>query len=238
MAMSSSGSLREQLCQIEQSLGVCHVADVQVWPNIGRPADLRSRNQSVRSALAGSGRRPPMTPGTATSRGGGFNGHTEVVHQPQPPPSRTAQGSPDALRSAGDTMPSPFGEQDRKLDMAVAQVMEGKQLFFGESDVEVAGLPKVVALGERDSKAATLMHCAPRLPQQLADIRMQLRELAQNCDNLQAMVEEQDSESQIESVEAEHASAMGQAARLLEALGASTTVPGTASHVAWRPPGA
>ncbi|CAJ1460411.1 unnamed protein product, partial [Effrenium voratum] len=102
-----------------------------------------------------------------------------------------------------------------KLDAAVDQMIKGsvRRLTYGEKvELGPAGPPK--------DQGASLMKAAPRLPLQLAEIRQQLRQLTLDCDRLQALagdIPEEEAEP-LESVEAEHASAISSASRLLDAL--------------------
>jgi len=45
-------SLGDKLSQIQQSLGICHVAEVQVWPGCGRGGDTRAEYNRARAAVA------------------------------------------------------------------------------------------------------------------------------------------------------------------------------------------
>eukprot|EP00931_Biecheleriopsis_adriatica_P122436 TRINITY_DN97429_c0_g1_i1.p1 TRINITY_DN97429_c0_g1~~TRINITY_DN97429_c0_g1_i1.p1 ORF type:complete len:273 (-),score=42.58 TRINITY_DN97429_c0_g1_i1:64-843(-) len=248
----SGSSLREQLCQIEQSLGVCHVAEVQVWPNGSKPVDLRPKTPvPSRSAATGSARRPPPPPAPSKVVGGSPG----AVHQPQPPkkaaPVATAsagattqrlQSLPDLPSLPDDAAVNSTSELDekllQKLDTAVDRILVEGSASAGAK--QIAPLPRVLPKGVIElgpaspnppkMQGVSLFQAAPRLPHQLAEIRQQLRLLTSNCDKLQALAAQAkcfghngSEPPPLESVEAEHASTMSQASRLLEMLG--TPVP-------------
>eukprot|EP00933_Yihiella_yeosuensis_P005358 TRINITY_DN109862_c0_g1_i1.p1 TRINITY_DN109862_c0_g1~~TRINITY_DN109862_c0_g1_i1.p1 ORF type:complete len:274 (+),score=49.99 TRINITY_DN109862_c0_g1_i1:62-883(+) len=243
-----SDNLREQLCQIEQSQGVCHMAELQSWPSQipTRPSDRRRAadqrpKTSVFSALVGSTKRPPQVPkqendSTSTSKGYASS-KVAGVYQPNPPKTKAVANkriSPekrgtDVCASSTGSPAVPNELDSILLDTAVDQLMAGKRLSFSNFDEENAAVPKVVPLGDADVSAGAL-HCAPRLPQQLADVRQQLRLLTANCDKLQqglAMQQRADENRDayeavpLQTVESAHAAAMRQATRLLEAMGAT-----------------
>ncbi|CAE7231688.1 hypothetical protein AK812_SmicGene23509 [Symbiodinium microadriaticum] len=233
-------SLREQLCQIEQSLGVCHIAEVQAWPRPRRPHDGFNEVVQSGSALLGSQQRlsPPKDPtsrSTERSRGESGRqaaGRTNAVHQPLPPKQAVASKLisvpcvPQTASPATERHSSEETDLDSdlvmKLDEAVDKLIRGsvRRLAFGTESPEKS---RVVELGPTSApkeQGASLLKAAPRLPQQLAEIRKQLRQLSEDCDRMQALATEGPSfeEEPLESVEAEHASTMSQANQLLEAV--------------------
>mmetsp|Transcript_81467 Transcript_81467/g.247164 ORF Transcript_81467/g.247164 Transcript_81467/m.247164 type:complete len:152 (-) Transcript_81467:22-477(-) len=118
----------------------------------------------------------------------------------------------------------------RRLDAAVAQLFDGPlpRRRLEESpaaDADVEGLPRVIALGPPRPPAISMV-CG-RLPQQLADLRLQLRQLGAYCDSLQATAASArehggpaEAAASLESLELAHATAMGQARELLGGLNA------------------
>ncbi|CAE7352407.1 unnamed protein product, partial [Symbiodinium sp. CCMP2592] len=157
-------SLREQLCQIEQSLGVCHVAEVQAWPRPRRQQD--GFNEVVRSgsALLGSQQRlsPPKDPtsrSTERSRGESGRqaaGRANAVHQPVPPKQAMASklvsvpcvpqtGSPATARHSSEETDLD-SDLVMKLDEAVDKLIRGsvRRLAFGTESPEKS---RVVELG-------------------------------------------------------------------------------------------
>lgn len=146
---------------------------------------------------------------------------------------------PSADKTQGFEEDSDFMKQ---LDVAVSQAVEGRHL----EDVAPLQVEEcnVVELGPacppKDTQATApappaaaaalpappLLGVAPRLPKQLAEIRQQLRMLTANCDKLQVLTSQMNAgpgglacAPPLESLEAEHASTMGHASRLLEAPG-------------------
>eukprot|EP00930_Biecheleria_cincta_P082348 TRINITY_DN72100_c0_g1_i1.p1 TRINITY_DN72100_c0_g1~~TRINITY_DN72100_c0_g1_i1.p1 ORF type:complete len:375 (+),score=98.51 TRINITY_DN72100_c0_g1_i1:35-1126(+) len=125
----------------------------------------------------------------------------------------------------------------QQLDLAVSRAVEDGHLRdIAPLPVEDVGLNKVVELGPacppKDAQATPapavpappLLGAAPRLPKQLAEIRQQLQMLTANCDKLQALTSKMNGcptvgvyMPPLEHLEAEHASTMGRASRLLEA---------------------
>ncbi|CAE7766841.1 unnamed protein product, partial [Symbiodinium pilosum] len=218
MGSPGGGSLREQLCQIEQSLGVCHVAEVQAWPRPRRPpAVVRSG-----SALAGSQRR--LSPPKRSAVGSPVHGAGErpastcpaLIHQPDPPQQAMTSKLASVPRVPETEYPSSARQSEEtdldcdlilKLDEAVDKMIRGsvRRLAFG-TDTAEHGL--VVELGPASApkeQGASVLQAAPRLPQQLAEIRQQLRQLSADCDRLQALAAPapgRGQEEPLESVEA------------------------------------
>lgn len=231
--------LREQLCQIEQSLGVCHVAEVTPWPDIRmRPEavhhtedfgvrspagliPLAPRKQSpFRVADPSHGTRPPGFSLQSQTSASAMLART-MVHQPQPP-RRLGNGLARSSRvPRQDARDNSFS-----LDEAVALRLEDavSQLVDDVIYHPPAGFENVVSLGSPQAAAA----CG-RLPQQLADMRFNLRKLGSYCDSMQSMTTNNvaahgrswagQDEPTHENMEIEHASVMDQARLLLERVG-------------------
>ena len=93
---------------------------------------------------------------------------------------------------------------------------------------------RVVELGPASApkeQGASVLKAAPRLPQQLAEVRKQLRQLSADCDRLEALTEAPLNplpEDLLESVEAAHASTMSQASQVLEAISSPVSDAGPA----------
>lgn len=197
-AMASDDSLRDQLCQIEQSLGVCHVAEVQEWQKVNPKKD--SVEIPMGSALVGSFRRPKESPEPFGPK---------VLKEP---PMQIGESH------LGVAPPPLDGDLMTKLDAAVDQLIKGSVRRFTNPE-------SIIELGPADgdrasggSGSGSVLKVAPRLPQQLAEIRQQLRQLSADCDRLQALSNEAEEDEAIENVEAEHANTMCQANQLLDAL--------------------
>ena len=231
-AMTSDDSVRDQLCQIEQSLGVCHVAEVQAWQKVKdteKPAEIPMPD----SALAGSlirkdsdriQPRQPLQPNSVRSPER-FGPQPQMLQVPAPglpgppgPPGPAplgASGRPGAEREShlGVAPPPLDAGLMTKLDAAVDQLIKGSVRRFTEI-IELG--PATTATGT--GVAGAVLKVAPRLPQQLAEIRQQLRQLSADCDRLQALAHEDGNDDAIENMEAEHANTMCQANQLLDAL--------------------
>ncbi|CAK9068081.1 unnamed protein product [Durusdinium trenchii] len=116
-----------------------------------------------------------------------------------------------------------------KLNAAVDQLLQGAPWSAGRTSD-----PTVIELGPANppkmEQAASFARLAPRLPQQLAELRRQLRALSADCDRLTGALTEGESsvvsarveDEAIEQVEAIHASAMSRARVLLEELSERT----------------
>mmetsp|Transcript_43356 Transcript_43356/g.94208 ORF Transcript_43356/g.94208 Transcript_43356/m.94208 type:complete len:166 (-) Transcript_43356:15-512(-) len=101
-----------------------------------------------------------------------------------------------------------------KLDAAVDQLIKGSVRRF----TEVIELGPATGATGTTGVAGAVLKVAPRLPQQLAEIRQQLRQLSADCDRLQALAQEDGNDDAIENMEAEHANTMCQANQLLDTL--------------------
>lgn len=199
--MASDDSLRDQLCQIEQSLGVCHVAEVQAWPGKEAVKDTGKAlpaNPMPGSALTGSLIRNSRNRNSPEHPEGQFGPHTQLQQ---------------VESHLGTAPPAPVDGLMTKLDAAVDQLIKGSVRRF-------TGDGTVIELGPSTPALPPPLSIAPRLPQQLAEIRQQLRQLSVDCDRLQALGKDEDENEAIENVEAEHANAMSQASQLLDALNA------------------
>lgn len=198
-------SLRDQLCQIEQSLGVCHVAEVQAWPG-----------KEVKEVKDTSVKAIPM-PGSALTGSLIRNSRNRNLNSPEHPEGQF--GPHTQLQQVeshlGTAPPAPVDGLMTKLDAAVDQLIKGSvRRFTGDGTVIELGPSSTPGLPPPPP-----LSIAPRLPQQLAEIRQQLRQLSVDCDRLQALgKDEKDENEAIENVEAEHANAMSQATQLLDAL--------------------
>jgi len=247
--------LREQLCQIEQSLGVCHVAEVTPWPDLrGRPPGPPAHYAmapSPRSSLPACGISPTSEPspfrsalprlGIPASRFGESSRNDKpsdfdrpAVHQPQLQ-RRPGNGLTRSSRVPRQVAHDDFGLDDtisRRLDDAVSQLVDG---VADHSPIGEARCGQIIALGAPQATAA----CG-RLPQQLADLRLHLRKLGSYCDSMQTTTAHSaavrgppcdvDDETTLENMEHVHASVMQQARLLLENIGSQNPPPSDAPH--------
>lgn len=232
--------LREQLCQIEQSLGVCHVAEVQLWPDLrSRPpapqVDSRSR-PSLPPVQLPSSRGPPPSRSTPTpsvasyqeisaQNSASLSASRTAVHQPQLP-----SGQSNGL-TRSNRLQRQKAHEDSELDDTITKRLDDAvSRLIDDAPVSVG---RIIALGAPQATAA----CG-RLPQQLAEIRLNVRKLGSYCDSMQTMTEHGasvsrhpgsgravDDEPTLESMEAVHSSVMGQARQLLESIGVQIAVP-------------
>lgn len=221
------GSLREQLCQIEQSsVGVCHIAEVQLWPGPGMrtafggsPVRLQPRPRRAPLPRPLIGSIPILSPKPAAKPAAGatplvwreprdfldFTGRRLVR-----PAGRGKDGAGSPAESCSDL----DGDLGQSLRDAVAALVEDGSLFKDCVEDGVEGLPRVVALGEACEPAPGPI-CG-RLPRQLADLRLELRRLASTTDGLQAIAAPaRHGAASLESLQTEHSEAMRQATRLL-----------------------
>ena len=229
--MTSDDSLRDQLCQIEQSLGVCHVAEVQAWQKV-KDTEKTAEIPMPDSALAGSLIRDsdriqahqPLQANSALRTPERFGPQPQLLQVPglPGPPGPPGGPSPQSGQASGQAgnptrstshlgvAPPPLDAGlMTKLDAAVDQLIKGSvRRFTGE----------VIELGPATTGGVAVLKVAPRLPQQLAEIRQQLRQLSADCDRLQALAMEDGNDDAIENMEAEHANTMCQANQLLDAL--------------------
>ena len=219
--MASDDSLRDQLCQIEQSLGVCHVAEVQEWQKVKdteKPTEI-----PVGSALAGSLIRNSNQI-RAVPPSDRFGPQLQAVPPVQPMQPVQPVERESHLGVAPPVPPPVPLDADlmTKLDAAVDQLIKGSvRRFTSDSTSTIIELgpagPGPNSQPGGPGRLVKGVELAPRLPQQLAEIRQQLRQLSADCDRLQALAVEPE-EDAIENVEAEHASTMCQANQLLDAL--------------------
>eukprot|EP00435_Cladocopium_sp_Y103_P019685 s4866_g4.t1 len=220
-AMTSDDSLRDQLCQIEQSLGVCHVAEVQAWQKV-KDTEKTAEIPMPDSALAGSlirkdSDRKDRVPTLRTPER--FGPQPQILQVPAPGPGPT--GGPPGESHLGVAPPPLDAGLMTKLDAAVDQLIKGSVRRFTSEIIELG--PATTATGATCATggvgAGAVLKVAPRLPQQLAEIRQQLRQLSADCDRLQALAHLEDgNDDAIENMEAEHANTMCQANQLLDAL--------------------
>lgn len=247
---------------MEQSMGVCHVAEFQPWPGLAQngrmiskssssespdarrgplgppllsqtrpgpaltraPPEILPAEYSQRSASAPS--RPPQPAPTVASGkpvpqqnrdAPKANGKHGVVHQPREPRAGPGSGARAAPSSSGERSRNDFGdERFDKLDAAISWWVD-----HGARD------PREQAAGARGaSRATTSALLCGRIPQQIADLRANTRNLAAHCDTLQVTTNHgnpyshaNNSGPSLERLEAAHATVMDVARRLLEDSG-------------------
>lgn len=194
----------EQLCEIEQSLGVCHIAQLQPWPS-----DTRSSSKESTSKPDVVVQQPPLLP-PSTREPPSFAQRRPLVHQPQPPKtSEQKQQFPTTLGLNG--------RQGQSLQLPV------------DPPLAVLNLRSRTAQGQPVDKHAdegrgiVARGSVPhgRLPAQLADLRHYARKFASHCDGLQAIVPPADMLTQVRedavfsSLEAAHMATMERARHLL-----------------------
>lgn len=211
-AAPPGSSLREQLCQIEQSLGVCHIAEVQLWPGCSgasRPPLPKGGPHGPRWSSTGA--RPPSTGKPPSSRPV-VGVRLSPTPKPGPSPTRSISadstgwprlggrhaeyfaetGSPrygarqtkeeDNLASSHNS-PAKWRQDAGDLDPNIMEQLDAAAARL--VDDAANRLPGLVALGPPSPpRPATL--CG-RLPQQLADVRSHLRSLSSHCDSMNAI---------------------------------------------------
>lgn len=195
-----STSLREQLCQVEQSLGVCHVAHVQPWPYSVRRSSPSPAPKKLPGRISPASIHPPVqivgsAPTLVGDRG-------LVVHRPRTPRSKgtfTRNSEPRSARRARPDVGSPESPFVMTLTHDQWQRITGNCVPNDTSDAQPCG----------------------RLLEQLAGLRQHAREFTSRCDGLQTfavlanqMADDCD-DAELSSLEAAHVSSMQRAERLL-----------------------
>lgn len=238
---------------MEQSMGVCHIAEFQPWPGLaqnGRNAVLSNNSNSshgdAKGRSIGLGKTSQTKPGAALGTNGAEAAHAQAV----PPEERRA---PNASAPSRVTQPAPAGQTAQQVRNALDGIgtsqgsgpreprarpgrgdREGgdeSHAEFGEErfDKLDAAISWWVDQGARDprekgaSRASTSSLLCGRIPQQIADLRTNTRELAAHCDSLHVTTSHgrpnlpaRDNGPSLERLEAAHATVMDVARRLLE----------------------
>lgn len=187
----------------------------------------RSRPMQQRPPRQREGRRPSAGVGAG------------AVHQPQPP-RRAGRASQASAASAGGARSE---ELDADVRSSVSAVIEqllqdadrcvDGSLGFGAPVATRRASPKLLSLGPPSSVPVSRMLAAGRLPAQLAELRLQARQLSAHCERLQVAIdapgapapgsaaaadagaEGADDELSLERLAGDHAGALGRAQRLL-----------------------
>lgn len=205
--------IHDELCQIEQSMGVCHIAEFQPWPGMnkaGAPpkssgSDVRSPSNQIQRIVdvdavmavmdvvnashGPSSRAPAQVPQPAPS--------VVPLGPPSrhPPPTTREVSVPDASTAAqGGTGRGPRlgggkgqgpSATPSKRGGNPPDVADGR---FDQLDATIAwfvdqGLRESTVRGASKTPTGALL-CG-RIPQQIADLRSHTRKLAAHCDSLQ-----------------------------------------------------
>lgn len=200
--------IHDQLCQIEQSMGVCHIAEFQPWYGAGRKRTASNSSGSRRGSRDVGERQAPTTL-VALGQPAAASASTK---QPE-----SAENRGSGVTRGGNGQSSRDGRQSKGGDLGDER--------FDELDAAISWWVQ----GERDAvskgagRSSTTGLLCGRIPQQIADLRTHTRKLASHCDNLQVttnhghpLTVQSNSDLSLEGLEAAHLTVIEVARRLLQ----------------------